>query len=77
MPVVYNYSLIETNDTFSCNFNDQYSTELISYMDLANRVILPSIPTLAFSILLINDDNKKNDNNDEDNYKVIRLENIS
>jgi hypothetical protein len=27
--------------------------------------------------LLINDDNKNNDNNDEDNYKVIRLENIS
>ena len=52
LPVVYNYSLIKTNDTFSCNFNDQYSTELISYMDLANRVILPSILILTFSILL-------------------------
>jgi hypothetical protein len=52
LPVVYNYRLIETNSTFSCNFNDQYSTELISYMDLANRVILPSILILTFSIFL-------------------------
>ena len=52
LPVVYNYSISETNNTLTCNFNNQYSTDLISYMDLANRVILPSILIMIFSLLL-------------------------
>ncbi len=38
LPVVFNYSVIETNDTLACAFNNQYSQNLISYMDLINRV---------------------------------------
>jgi len=52
LPVVYNYSISETNNTLTCNFNNQYSADLISYMDLANRVILPSLLIMIFSLLL-------------------------
>jgi hypothetical protein len=52
LPVIYGYTVIQTNDTLICLFNSQYSTELLSYMDLANHVILPSILILIFSTLL-------------------------
>jgi len=52
LPVCYNYVLVTTNGTSECNFYDQFSTDLISYMDLGNRVILPSILILISSILL-------------------------
>jgi len=52
LPVAYNYTLIAKNDTLTCMFNDQYSQDLISYMDLVNRVMLPSFPILIFSTLL-------------------------
>jgi hypothetical protein len=52
LPVVYNYTLIRTNETLICTFNDQYSQQLLSYMDLANLLIFPSTLILIFSILL-------------------------
>jgi len=52
LPVSYDYVLTETNGTLDCFFTDKYSQELISYMDLANRVIMPAILVLMFSILL-------------------------
>ena len=53
LPVAYNYSLIAINDTLVCSFNNnQYSKDLISYMDLTNRNILPSILIILFSTLL-------------------------
>jgi hypothetical protein len=52
LPVAYNYTLNTFNDTLVCQFANQYSQDLISYMDLANRVILPSILIMIFSILL-------------------------
>ena len=52
LPVTYNYSLIASNNSLNCDLNNQYSTELISYMDLGNRVILPSVLILISSILL-------------------------
>jgi hypothetical protein len=52
LPVAYNYTLIAKNDTSTCMFNNQYSQDLISYMDLVNRVILPSFPIMIFSTLL-------------------------
>jgi hypothetical protein len=52
LPLAYNYSLIETNETLECDFNDQYSQDLISYMDFANLIILPSILITIFSLLL-------------------------
>ena len=52
LPVVYNVTLIRTNETLICTFNDQYSQILISYMDLANLLIFPSTLILIFSILL-------------------------
>jgi hypothetical protein len=52
LPVVYNFTLIRTNETLICTFKDQYSQQLIFYMDLANLLIFPSILILIFSILL-------------------------
>ena len=52
LPVVFNYTVIETNDTLACDFKNQYSQNLISYMDLVNRVVLQSILIMIFSILL-------------------------
>jgi len=52
LPVAYNYSLIVTNETLACTFNNQYSQDLISYMDLTNRNILPSMLIMIFSTLL-------------------------
>jgi hypothetical protein len=52
LPVAYNYSLIAINDTLVCSFNNQYSQDLISYIDLANRSILPSMLIIPFSTLL-------------------------
>ena len=52
LPVVYNYTLIRTNETFICTFKDQYSQQLISYMDLGNLLIFPSTLILIFSIIL-------------------------
>jgi len=52
LPVTYNYSLKELNSSLVCELNNQYSTKLISYMDLANRVFLPSFLIIIFSTLL-------------------------
>jgi hypothetical protein len=52
LPAVYNVKLIRTNETLICTFNDQYSQQLLSYMDLANLLIFPSTLILIFSILL-------------------------
>ena len=52
LPVSYDYVLTETNRTLDCFFTNQYSQELISYMDLANRVIMPAFLIMIFSILL-------------------------
>jgi len=52
LPVVYNFSQTETNGTISCDFNNQYSADLISYMDFFNLIILPSFFIFSFSILL-------------------------
>jgi hypothetical protein len=52
LPVSYSYVLVTTNGTSECIFYDQYSQDLISYMDLGNRVILPSILILISSFLL-------------------------
>ncbi len=32
LPVVFNYSVIETNDTLACAFNNQYSQNLRVYV---------------------------------------------
>jgi hypothetical protein len=52
LPVAYNYSLIETNETLSCDFIDENSQKLISYMDFANLIIMPSFLIISFSLLL-------------------------
>jgi hypothetical protein len=52
LPVTYNYSLKVSNNSLICELNNQYSTKLISYMDLANRVFLPSFLIIIFSTLL-------------------------
>jgi len=52
LPVVYNFTLLRTNETLICTFNDQYSQQLISCIDLANLLIFPSTLILIFSILL-------------------------
>ena len=52
LPVVYNVTLIRTNETLICIYEYQYSQQLISYMDLANLLIFPSTLILIFSILL-------------------------
>jgi hypothetical protein len=52
LPVCYNYVLVTANETSYCIFYNQFSQDLLSYMDLANRVILPSILILISSILL-------------------------
>jgi hypothetical protein len=40
LPVAYNCKLKANNETLICDFNNHYSQDLISYMDLANRSIL-------------------------------------
>jgi hypothetical protein len=52
LPVSYNFTLKRTNDTLTCNYAYEYSHDLITYMDLGNRVVLPSILIITFSILL-------------------------
>ncbi len=52
LPVTYNYKISEINNTLTCDFNNQYSQHLISYMDLANRIILPTFLIMLFSTLL-------------------------
>lgn len=59
LPVVYNYNiLIVTNTTNGtagltvCTFIDLDSQNVVAYMDLANRALLPFILILIFSVLL-------------------------
>ncbi len=52
LPVAYNFSLTETNSSFPCNLDGQYLKDLISYLDLANRVVLSSFLIIIFSTLL-------------------------
>jgi hypothetical protein len=52
LPVSYNFTLRRTNETLKCNYTYEYSEDLITYMDLGNRVVLPSILIITFSILL-------------------------
>jgi hypothetical protein len=52
LPVVYSFSIFSTANTTLCNFNDDFSQSLVSYMDLAIRVCLPAFLITAFSILL-------------------------
>ncbi len=52
LPVAYNYSLTETNETLSCDFIDENSQKLISYMDFSNLIIMPSFLIISFSLLL-------------------------
>ncbi len=52
LPVCYNYVLVTANETSYCIFYNQFSQDLLSYMDLGNRVILPSILILISSFLL-------------------------
>ena len=55
LPVAYDYELkqdLNNNTILICDFTSYFTQNLISYMDLANRVVLPSILILIFSILL-------------------------
>jgi hypothetical protein len=55
LPVAYDYELkqdLNNNTILICDFTSHFAQDLISYMDLANRVVLPSILILIFSILL-------------------------
>jgi len=81
LPVVYNYSIIvDTNKTVSCSFINEYSQELISYMDLIFRVIVPSIIIMIFSLLLgleVIKSRKRILANFQREENIIFLENIS
>jgi hypothetical protein len=57
LPVAYDYTLTTTNDTSYnnvsvCDFNSEYSQNLISFMDFVNLIIIPSFLIVLFSILL-------------------------
>ena len=80
LPVSYDYVLVETNGTLDCFFTSQYSQELISYMDLANRVLLPAILIMIFSLLLgleVIKSRKRILANFQREENIIFLENIS
>jgi len=49
---------MNNNGTLDYDFNNQYSNDLISYMDIENHIILLSIFIMIFSILLVIEVNK-------------------
>jgi len=52
MPTVYMSNIYTVNDTTICNYDSDYDQNLLSYMDLVNRVCLPSLIIMIFSFLL-------------------------
>lgn len=61
IPILVDIQLIETSSNTnsteemqkSCNFKDRKYQNLINYVDLANRAVLPSIYMFAFTCLLL------------------------
>jgi hypothetical protein len=53
LPVAFDYDLKNYYNTSTCNFIDTFSLELISYMDLGMRVVVPFVLMISLTILLI------------------------
>jgi hypothetical protein len=52
LPVPLFYDLKDYNNTSTCNFIDTFALELISYMDLSIRVVVPFVLMISLTILL-------------------------
>jgi len=52
LPLVYTVGIFTVNNTTVCNYNSVYDQNLISFMDLVNRVCLPTLLIMIFSVLL-------------------------
>lgn len=57
MTIQFNQTMNSSNETMAsyvtCDFTDHYWLEVLGYLDLSNRVIMPSVLMILFSLLII------------------------
>jgi hypothetical protein len=76
MPIGIYFDLVDESNQTVCNFVDDFWLVTYGYLDLINRVIIPSLLMIIFSLLVIRtifkSRNRVSNNNSHVNYKTFK-----